>query len=191
MSSLTLHISKIDASKFIDLSPACFTDMTVTGCKTVSDMNTQKHNILTYLYRCLLTSKSNFRYTIGSLWHRTADKLILDCGKTTKHETKIFINDSMTVVMKDIDYIYQTDLSLPLFWPISRLNRESCGFARMFILRLSLAFCKFGVGPWPGTIQLTENVHLPQTGLCNGSKVLQGYPILELWGHCTTHILGF
>jgi len=45
----------------------------------------------------------------------------------------------------------------------------------------------------PGTIQLTESVHLPQTGLCNGSKVLQGYrdPILELWGHCTTHILGF
>jgi len=42
MTSLTLHISRIDAFKFIDLSPACFTDMTITGCETVSDMNTKK-----------------------------------------------------------------------------------------------------------------------------------------------------
>jgi len=42
MSSLTLHISKIDSSKFIDLSPACFTDMAITGSETVSEMNIKK-----------------------------------------------------------------------------------------------------------------------------------------------------
>jgi len=39
LSSLTLHISKVDGSKFIDLSAGCFTDMPITRRETVTDMN--------------------------------------------------------------------------------------------------------------------------------------------------------
>ena len=42
LSSLTLHISKIDGTKFIDLPPSSFTSMEITGCESVTDMNSKK-----------------------------------------------------------------------------------------------------------------------------------------------------
>jgi len=42
LSQLTLHISKIDGSKFTDLTAGCFSDMTITGKENVQDMNEKK-----------------------------------------------------------------------------------------------------------------------------------------------------
>ena len=42
LSQLTLHISKIDGSKFTDLTAGCFKDMTFSGTENVSEMNEKK-----------------------------------------------------------------------------------------------------------------------------------------------------
>jgi hypothetical protein len=42
LSQLTLHISKIDGSKFTDLTAGCFSDMKILGTENVQDMNEKK-----------------------------------------------------------------------------------------------------------------------------------------------------
>ena len=44
LSQLTLHISKIDGSKFTDLTAGCFSDMKITGQENVQDMNEKKES---------------------------------------------------------------------------------------------------------------------------------------------------
>ena len=42
MSQLTLHIQKIDGSKFTDLSAGCFSEMKILGTENVQEMNEKK-----------------------------------------------------------------------------------------------------------------------------------------------------
>jgi len=63
LSQLTLHIAKIDGSKFTDLTAECFSDMVITGTESVQEMNEKKENSPTSLCRCPSTSTSSCRYT--------------------------------------------------------------------------------------------------------------------------------
>lgn len=42
LSQLTLHVQKIDGSKFTDLSAGCFSDMQFVGTESVQEMNEKK-----------------------------------------------------------------------------------------------------------------------------------------------------
>ena len=42
LSQLTLHVQKIDGSKFTDLSAGCFSDMQFLGTESVQEMNEKK-----------------------------------------------------------------------------------------------------------------------------------------------------
>jgi len=44
LSQLTIHISKIDGSKFTDLTAGCFSDMKITGSENVQEMNEKKES---------------------------------------------------------------------------------------------------------------------------------------------------
>jgi len=69
LSSLTLHISKIDGTKFIDLPPSSFTSMGITGYESVTDMNskTTKYAIILVQMHFNIDIKISLHYRLSML----------------------------------------------------------------------------------------------------------------------------